>query len=137
MCFFESANIDSESARAVAGIADCYVSAGDEGWIDQKEAYKKAQEFAQRALEMDDTLLEAHVALGRVNMIVQRDYRKAEVEFKKALTLNPNYADGAVALIPLGIEIYIFDRPDFTNHVPTLCYFGSQTPTFCMRPQLS
>ncbi len=93
LLFEDSLKIDSESARALAGIADCYVAAGGWGWMDQKEAYVKASQFAKRALELDDTLPEAHVALGQVKRMVEGDYHGAEVEFKRAVSLNPNYSD--------------------------------------------
>ncbi len=93
LMFEEALKIDSESARAIAGIADCYTKAGDSGWMDKREAYPKAGQFAKRALELDDTLPEAHVAKGYVAVTVEQDYYGAEIELKKAISLNPNYAD--------------------------------------------
>jgi TolB-like protein/Tfp pilus assembly protein PilF len=93
LLFEEALKIDSGSVRAVAGIADCYVTAGAWGWMDQKEAYPKAMEFVQRALELNNSLSETHVALGEVKRTVEFDYHGAETEFKKAILLNPNNAD--------------------------------------------
>lgn len=91
LLFEEALRIDSESARATAGLADCYWVAADWGWIEKKEGDGKAKSLARRALELDETLPEAHVALGRVMMA--DDYPGAEVELKKALALNPSQAD--------------------------------------------
>ena len=91
LLFEDALKIDSESARAFAGIADCYATAADYGWMDRIQAYTKARQFAKRALELDDALPEAHAALGYVMM--ENDFNGAEIELKKAISLNPNNAD--------------------------------------------
>ncbi|MFZ1022724.1 MAG: adenylate/guanylate cyclase domain-containing protein, partial [Thermoplasmata archaeon] len=92
MLLFEDAlKIDSDSARATAGLADCYYTAADYEWMDQKEGYDKAKSLARRALELDETLAEARIALG--NVIAVDDYPGALVELEKALSLNPSHAD--------------------------------------------
>jgi len=91
LLFEDALKIDSESARATAGLADCYCTAADFGWMDKKEGYDKARTLARRALELDETLSEAHAALGEV--MTADDYPGAEVELKKALALNPSLAD--------------------------------------------
>ena len=89
--FDEALRIDPESARAFAGLADCYSSALDFDWMDRKETYDKAGRFARRALELDDQLAEAHLALG--NVLAVNDYAAALIEVQKALALNPSHAD--------------------------------------------
>lgn len=92
MILFEDAlKIDSVSARATAGLSDCFSTAADSEWMDPKEGRDKARSLARRALELDETLPEAHVALGHVMMT--DDYPGAEVELEKALSLNPSHAD--------------------------------------------
>ena len=59
--------------------------------MDRIQAYTKARQFAKRALELDDALPEAHAALGYVMMAT--DFNGAEIELKKAISLNPNNAD--------------------------------------------
>jgi tetratricopeptide (TPR) repeat protein len=54
----------------------------------------KAKEAARRAVELDDTLAEAHVELGSVATWYDYDWPVAEHEYKRALELNPNYAAG-------------------------------------------
>ncbi len=52
----------------------------------------KAKAAAMRALELDETLTEAHTSLGRVLAAYDWDWANAEKEFKRALELNPRYA---------------------------------------------
>ena len=52
----------------------------------------KAKVAAQKALELDDTLAEAHTSLAMVLRIYEFDYAGAVAEFKRAIELNPNYA---------------------------------------------
>jgi adenylate cyclase len=91
LLFEEALKIDPESARATAGLAMCYASAADWGSIDTKEGYDKARALARRALELDETLPEAHIALGSIMML--DDFPGAEAELQKALSLNPSHAD--------------------------------------------
>jgi len=91
LLFEEALKIDSSSARATAGLADCCTAAADQRWIDNKEGYERARSLAKRALELDDTLAEAHAALS--NVMAVEDYPGAEREVKKAIELNPSHAD--------------------------------------------
>ena len=52
----------------------------------------KAKAAAMRALELDETLAEAHSSLGRVFAAYDWDWTSAEKEFKRAIDLNPRYA---------------------------------------------
>jgi tetratricopeptide (TPR) repeat protein len=54
------------------------------------EARPKAKQAAERALELDDTLAEAHAALGWTKLIFEWDFPGADNEFKRAIELNPN-----------------------------------------------
>ena len=91
LLFEDALRIDSESARAIAGLALCHCTAADYGWVDKKEGNDKARSLARRALALDQTVPEAHVALG--NLMMWDDYPGAEVEIRKALSLNPSHAD--------------------------------------------
>ncbi len=87
----DALKIDSESARAIAELADCYASAANIGWMDKKEGYEKSRSLARRALELDNSLPEAHFALA--HMLMDDDYPAAEIELKKVLSLNPSHTD--------------------------------------------
>jgi adenylate cyclase len=90
--FFEQAiQKDPRFALAYAGMADTYVAAAD-AFIAPREAFSKAKEAALKAIEIDDTLAEAHASLGLVHYHYDWDWAAAEKEFKRALVLNPQSA---------------------------------------------
>jgi len=92
--YFEQAiEKDPGDARAYAGLADCYNELAT-GWayLPPKENFPKAKAAATRALELDDTLAEAHSALGRVKWGYDWDWPGAEREFQRGIELNPNSA---------------------------------------------
>jgi adenylate cyclase len=90
--FFEQAiQKDPRFALAYAGMADTYVAAAD-AFIAPREAFSKAKEAALKAIELDDTLAEAHASLGLVHYHYDWDWAAAEKEFKRALVLNPQSA---------------------------------------------
>ena len=93
--YFEQA-IDKEpgSARAHAGLADCYATLGswENGTLPPIEAMARAKEAASRALDLDSRLAEAHTTLAYRTTHHEWDWRGAEAQFKYAFELNPNYA---------------------------------------------
>jgi len=91
--YFEQAiEIDPSYAMAYAGLADSYIILPDYSSIPPKEAYPKAEEAALKALEMDDTLAEAHASLAAIKDDYYWDWEGAEREYKQAIELNPGYA---------------------------------------------
>jgi tetratricopeptide (TPR) repeat protein len=90
--FFQQAiDKDPRFALAYAGIADNYVLIADV-FIPPREAFSKAKEAALKAIELDDSLAEAHAALGFVHFHYDWDWAAAEKEFKRAISLNPQSA---------------------------------------------
>ena len=90
--FFQHAiEKDPRFALAYAGMADTYVAAAD-AFIAPREAFSKAKEAALKAIELDDSLAEAHASLGLVHYHYDWDWAAAEKEFKRALVLNPQSA---------------------------------------------
>ena len=83
---------DPQYALAYAGRADCYVLLAEYTVLPSKEALPKAREAAGKALELDETLAEAHTSLGAVRADYEWDWRGAENEFRRAIELNPSYA---------------------------------------------
>jgi DNA-binding winged helix-turn-helix (wHTH) protein/TolB-like protein/Tfp pilus assembly protein PilF len=78
---------DPTYALAYAGLADAYTAASE--WLlPPREALSKAKAAAQKALSLDDTLAEAHAALGHAQM--HHLEPTAESELQRALELNPN-----------------------------------------------
>ncbi|MFN2579307.1 MAG: alpha/beta fold hydrolase [Pyrinomonadaceae bacterium] len=96
-CFQQSLSLDPNFALAYAGLADCQILLGDVGVqaISPKEAFLQGQQSASRALDLDDTLAEAHGTLGHVSMHLF-DWPRAQSELRRALELNPNYAQAYV-----------------------------------------
>ena len=88
-----------------AGLADCYLLLEDYAGIPASETFPKAKAFAQRALQLDSLLAEAHTSLAYVYTNLW-EWEQAEEEFKHSLKLNPNYATAphwySVCLLSLG-----------------------------------
>jgi TolB-like protein/Tfp pilus assembly protein PilF/predicted Ser/Thr protein kinase len=84
---------DPNYALAYAGLADCYNSQANFGFIPPKEAFPRSREFALKALEIDDTLPEAHTVLGLIKTSYDWDWSGAEKEYQRAIELNPRYGE--------------------------------------------
>jgi TolB-like protein len=89
--FKQAIKLDPGCALAYAGLADCYIVMPWFASVQPQEAYPQARSAAMKALEIDNTLAEAHASLGYVQHLGW-DWTGAESEFKKALDLNPSYA---------------------------------------------
>jgi TolB-like protein/DNA-binding winged helix-turn-helix (wHTH) protein/Tfp pilus assembly protein PilF len=88
--FNQAIDKDPRFALAYAGLADCYVVPANQ--LPPREAMPKAKTAALRALELDESLAEAHASLGRVLAAYDWDWKGAEREYKRAIQLNPRYA---------------------------------------------
>jgi DNA-binding winged helix-turn-helix (wHTH) protein/TolB-like protein/Flp pilus assembly protein TadD len=88
--FNQAIDKDPRFALAYAGLADSYVVPANR--LSPRDAMPKAKAAAIRALELDETLAEAHVSLGRVLAAYDWDWTNAEKEYKRAIELNPRYA---------------------------------------------
>ena len=82
---------DPNYALAYVGLADCYVVLGDYTGTPARETIPHAKAFAERALQLDAGLAEAHATLGFVAEKLWQ-WETAEEHFKHAIDLNPNYA---------------------------------------------
>jgi serine/threonine-protein kinase len=83
---------DPGYALAYSGLADCYIVLPDYSSVPPRTACPKAKDAVMRALEMDDTLVEAHASLALVRTIYDWDWAGAEREFERAIQINPSYA---------------------------------------------
>jgi TolB-like protein/DNA-binding winged helix-turn-helix (wHTH) protein/Flp pilus assembly protein TadD len=90
--FQQSIAKDPTYARAYAGLADTYVLMSGYGGFPPKDLMAKGRAAAQKAVELDDTLAEAHTAKALVAQDFDWDWKTAETEYRRAITLNPNYA---------------------------------------------
>ena len=98
---------DPSYAQAYAGLADVYNVIGTYARESPQETFPKARAAAMKALELDDTLAEAHGALAMARVKYDWDWTGSEKEFRRALDLNPNDANGHYFygfsyLLPLG-----------------------------------
>ena len=105
--FQQAIDKDPSFALAYAGLADTYVLMSGFAAASPKESLPKAKAAALRALELDNTLGEAHASLGQALVAYDFDFAGANREFRRAIELNPNYATAhqwyaESGLIPLG-----------------------------------
>jgi serine/threonine-protein kinase len=91
--FQEATRRDAAYALPQVALSDAYFALGtvNVGALPPAEALRKGMSAALKALELDDTLAEAHTALGVIKLY-SWEWREAEQEFNRAVALNPNYA---------------------------------------------
>jgi TolB-like protein len=87
--FNQARSDDPNDALAYSGLADAYTVLST-AYRAPLEVMPKAKAAALKAIELDDTLGEAHASLGYVALIFDWDWASAEREFHKALELNPS-----------------------------------------------
>jgi TolB-like protein/DNA-binding winged helix-turn-helix (wHTH) protein/Tfp pilus assembly protein PilF len=85
---------DPSYAPAYAGLADAYALLGSIGSdvLPPNEVMPKAKRAALEAVKLDDTLADGHTSLAYVKLSYDWDFAAAELEFKRAIDLNPGYA---------------------------------------------
>ncbi len=79
-------------AEAHSALASCYGRMGESGRIPYEEAFTRQKTEALRAIQLDDSLSEAHAELANTAMTLDWDWPTAEAQFRLALGLNPNSA---------------------------------------------
>jgi serine/threonine protein kinase/Flp pilus assembly protein TadD len=93
-CFLQAIDLDPNYALAHAGLAEAYgFLASSTGGQPPREAYPRAKAAATKALELDETLGEAHCTLGFFRLLFDWDFAAAETEYKRAVELSPNFAN--------------------------------------------
>ena len=90
--FKQAIDKDPKYALAYAGLADSYTLLSAYGAGSPQESFPSAKTAAQKALELDDTLAEAHTSLGQILLFYDLDLGGSTKEFERAIALNPNYA---------------------------------------------
>ena len=90
--FQQAIAADPNYALAYAGVADAYVFLPGYTAGTPRDCYPKAIAAAKKALELDDTLAEAHTTLAIAIWLYAFDFSQAITEFQRAIALNPNYA---------------------------------------------
>jgi TolB-like protein/DNA-binding winged helix-turn-helix (wHTH) protein len=93
--YFEQAiDADPGNALAYAGLADSYFVRSVSGNVSMNEGMFKAKAAALKALELDDSLAEAHTSLAQISTTYEMNWALAESEYKRAIALNANYSTG-------------------------------------------
>lgn len=83
---------DPKYALAYAGLADSYGLLGSYGIESASQSDPRAKAAAVKALQLDDSLAEAHSSLGMIYFFDEWKWPLAEREFQRAIALNPNYS---------------------------------------------
>src|SRR5438876_115236 len=89
--FNQAIEKDPSYALAYAGLADSYALLTAYGATSVSESLPRAEVAAKKALELDDSLAEAHTSLGLL-LFYNLDFQGSTKEFERAIALNPNYA---------------------------------------------
>lgn len=90
--FQQAIEKDPNYALAFAGLADCYVALAVRTDMRPEDSFQRAKTAATRALQLDDSIGEAHASLANVRYWYDWDWGGVESEFKRAFELNPNYS---------------------------------------------
>ena len=92
--FQQAIEKDPTFAAVYARMGLNYLQYSFSGTFEPNQFMPEAESAARKAVELDDALAEAHAVLGTVLYRYRWDWSDSEKEFRRALTLNPNYAEG-------------------------------------------
>jgi eukaryotic-like serine/threonine-protein kinase len=90
--FRQAIDLDPNYALAYDGLAFAYSDGDDDFFLSPHDSMPRASEAAKKALELDDTLSEAHLEMGKVHYWYDFDWNAAEKELRRAVELGPEYA---------------------------------------------
>jgi TolB-like protein/lipoprotein NlpI len=103
--FEEAIAEDGNYAEAYTGLADAYFLLGDYSYMPFVEARTKARAALDKALALNDDLADAHNTLAQF-LSAEYKFQEGEEEFKRAISLNPNYSLAhhwyAICLLEMG-----------------------------------
>jgi serine/threonine-protein kinase len=89
--FQQAVELDPAYALAHVGIADTWIFRGWYSVLAPEDTFPQAKDAALRALELDDTLAEAHTSLAHIYLEFDHDWEAAEREYRRAIELDPRY----------------------------------------------
>jgi TolB-like protein/DNA-binding winged helix-turn-helix (wHTH) protein/Tfp pilus assembly protein PilF len=107
--FRQAIDVDPTYAHAYEGLAEVYSWVAASGLQSTAEAYPLAKAAALKALELDETLADAHAAFGGIKFLFDWDWSGAEQELKRAVMLNPNSSN---AHFSYGVFLTVMGRSD-------------------------
>jgi TolB-like protein/lipopolysaccharide biosynthesis regulator YciM len=108
--FQQAINLDPAYAEAYASLGSCYGILGNLTAIPPNESFPRNKAAALKALELDDTVSEAHAQLGYATMFYDHDWPRAENEFRRALELNSSNANAHRGLAQYFVSNARFDE---------------------------
>jgi TolB-like protein/DNA-binding winged helix-turn-helix (wHTH) protein/Tfp pilus assembly protein PilF len=91
--FEKAIQLQPDYALAYSGLADYYAAGSVGGLLDPKIALPKGEVAAQKALQLDDSAEEAHNSMAATYLFYRWNWRGAEQESRRAIELNPNFAE--------------------------------------------
>ncbi len=89
----EAIEIEPNYALAYSGIASCYLYLWFYRHLEAEVCMPKMKLAAEKAIELDDEIAESHLAIGRMKLYYEWDFKAAEKSFQKAISLGPNMAE--------------------------------------------
>lgn len=93
-CFERAIEKDPTYAAAYAGLADCLSLLGWWAFVPPSEGCGRARQVALKALQLDNSVGEAHASLAWATVHFDYDFELAEREYRTSIELNPRYATG-------------------------------------------
>ena len=90
--FREAIEREPGYAMALVGLADAYALSGLYNYMPPKEAFPEARRFAERALDINERVGEAHASLGFIALFYDWDSSECKRALERAIELNPGYA---------------------------------------------
>ncbi len=117
--YFEQAiELEPEDPLAYAGLASAYsMIAAGHGNIPASVAYPRSRQAADKALQLDGTLAEAHLAYGMVSLHHDWNWSEAERRFRRAIEINPNLANAHLKLALSLTALLQFDEAIRENYI--------------------
>ncbi len=90
--FLQAIELDPDFALAHGALAEAYVSLANEGQEPAKKMFPLARASAERALALDNRIVQAHTALAEYAFHYEWDYEKSDRYLQQALAVDPNYS---------------------------------------------
>jgi len=105
-CFQQAIAVDPACAPAIAGLADCHISFGFWGVVPAKDAWARGRDLALKAMDVDELLPEAQIALAKCALYDNWDWHQAEERALRAIELDAALSSShlfyAILLVQLG-----------------------------------
>ncbi len=92
-CFQQAIELEPAYAQAYAMMAIVYSNLGATGQLKPQKAFDLATQYSDKALKLDNTIAESHIAKARVHLFYEKKWQAAYDALQKAMQLNPAYTE--------------------------------------------